>query len=64
MICPEQESCKDYFCEHKRRTHYDRLNVLCLHFKDGACELLKGQACNIEKMRRIRKEVIDEVKKK
>ena len=55
-LCNEQEVCSDYQWEHKKRVHHIRITVPCGHWVNEACDLLRGQSCNIEKIEKLRKQ--------
>jgi len=57
-LCPEQELCKYFTVGHKRKAHHIRVTEKCLLWEDGCMEgydVLQGPACNLEKMRRLKK---------
>ncbi len=60
MTCPKQLECINFNWQHKTRSHHVRLAEKCLSWKDDKCAYVEpvkeGAACDLEKIRRIRKE--------
>ena len=62
MICPEASGCHHYANGTRARDEYYRRAVPCRHWVDEDCDLgllkQQGPACNIEKIRGIKKRLI------
>jgi len=52
--CGDQEFCEVFDSAKKLRCHWHRLNEKCIHYGKAMCPQLTGQACDVNKMRRLR----------
>ena len=52
--CGDQEVCEVFACKLSTRNHHVRLVEKCLHYGQAMCPQLTGQACSIDKIRRLK----------
>lgn len=55
--CGHALTCEQFFCKVSTRNHHVRLTMPCLAQGSALCPIPSGQACSIDKMRKLRNEL-------